>query len=239
MQLMAFYDEEPIKAKNASVVQMPLVQADDYTFGNEPTAVRTIYVRHPRIERRLVPYGQYDSLLMTDKFNEALRIVQMLGAHTVITKAYRGDLSRFALKAKGVGLDAEKANREEIAFDQLGSGGPPRDPGPTSYPDAAGFEAARHAVLLNGAQRVQITIESESAFRVDSDIAGVLKKVGFSLGAAGEKAQVRMLKIEAYFPARGKLHTPDPASLVAPAAAKVGLDPDAQEKNLFKKLLGN
>lgn len=93
-------------------------------------------------------------------------------------------------------------------------------------------------MLLNGAQRVQISIESESAFRVDSDVAAVLRKVGFSLGAAGEKAQVRLLKLEAYFPARGKLHTPDPASLVPPATHKPGLDPDAQEKNLFKKLLG-
>lgn len=243
MQLIAFYENEPVKARDASVVQLPFADAGSYSFGNEPTTVRTVYVHHPRIEQRLVPYGQYDSLLMTDKFNEALRIVQTLGAHTVITSSYRGDLSRLSVKGQTPGRSGsagvDRANREEVAFEQIGTGGPARDPGPTVYPDAAGFEAARRAVLLNGARHVEISIESQSAFRVDSDIAVGLKKAGFSLGIAGEKAQVRLLKLEAYFPQPGRLHSPDESLLQPLVEARPPLDPDKQEKNLIKKLLGS
>ena len=230
MQLISFYDSDPIKAKGASVVQLPLERADEFTFGNEPTIAKVVYVRHPRIESRVVPYGQYDSLVMTDKFNEALRIVQTLGAHTVVTRSFRGDLSRLALKGKlpqgSASTELSKSTREEIAFEQLGTGGAPMDPGDSVYPHEAGFEAARRAVLLNGARHVAINIESQSAFRVDSDIATLLRKAGFSLGATAERAQVRLLRLDAYFPEKGKLHVPDEQQLMPLVEPRPPLDPD-------------
>ena len=142
-------------------------------------------------------------------------------------------MSKLSLKGKlkiaDAAIDAVKSNREEIAFEQLGTGGPPRDPGPSAYPDEAGFEAARRAVLENGARQVTINIESQSAFRADSDLADRLKKVGFSLGISGEKSQVRLLRLEAYFPERGKLHVPDERRVQPVIEAKPPLDPDAAE----------
>lgn len=242
VQLIAFYEDEPVKARNVSVLQTPFADATGYTFGNEPMTVRTVYVPHPTIAGRLVPYGQYDSLLMNDQQNEALRIVQMLGAHTVITRSFRGDLSKVSAKArlpldKGGTIDAARLNREEVSFEQIGTGGPPQDPGPTRYPDAAGFEAARHAVLLNGARHVELSIESQSAFRFDSDIAGVLKKLGFSLGFSGEKSKVRLLKMEAWFPERGKLHTPHAKLIVPPSAPSEPIDP-AKGEGIWSKFKG-
>lgn len=55
MQLISFYDSDPIKAKGASVVQLPLERADEFTFSNEPTIAKVVYVRHARIEARVGP----------------------------------------------------------------------------------------------------------------------------------------------------------------------------------------
>lgn len=232
MQLISFYDTDPVKAKGASVKQLPLERADEFTFGNEPTISKVVYVRHPRIKSRVVPYGQYDSLVMTDKFNEALRIVQTLGAHTVVTRSFRGDLSRLALKGRlpqgTASAEVSKSTREEIAFEQLGTGGPAVDPGDSVYPHEAGFEAARRAVLLNGAMHVAINIESQSAFRVDSDIATLLRKAGFSLGATAERAQVRLLRLDAYFPEKGKLHSPCEEQVRPLVEPRPALAPDEQ-----------
>lgn len=229
LQLISFYEQEELKAKGASIIQLPFADAASFTFGNEPTIAQVVYVQHPRIESRLVPYGQYDSLVMTDKFNEALRIVQSLGAHTVVTRSYRGDLSKLSLRGflpqGGAGAEAEKSNRDEISYDQVGTGGPPIDPGESAYPDEAGFEAARRGVILNGARHVGINIESQSAFRADSDIATRLKKLGFSLGATAERAQVRLLRLDAYFPQEGELHKPDPDLLRPLVEAKPPMDP--------------
>ncbi|WP_269305845.1 hypothetical protein [Aeromicrobium sp. HA] len=231
MQLMSFYHEEPIKAKESSVLQLPFDRAREFTFGNEPTIAKVVYVSHPRIATRVVPYGQYDSLVMTDKFNEALRIVQTLGAHKVVTRSFRGNLSRLSIKGKlpqgSAASEISKSTSDEIAFEQVGTGGPPVDPGESVYPDEAGFEAARRAVLLNGARHVAINIESQSAFRVDSDVATALKKFGFTLGANGEKAQVRLLRLDAYFPEKGKLHSPDLSRLSPLFDPRPALDPDA------------
>lgn len=238
MQLLAFYEDEPIKTKNVSVVQQPFDRAEEYTFGNEPTIAKVVYVKHPRIPKRLVPCGQYDRLAMTDKFNEALRIVQTLGAFRVITRSFRGDVSKASLwgmlpasvTTLGPSVELGKSEGDEITFEQLGTGGDPVDPGESAYPDEAGFEAARRAVMLNGARHVTISIESQSAFRVDSDIAVRLERVGFSLGANAERAQVRMLKLEAYFPEKGKRYEPDAEIQRRLTEAKPPLDPDADEK---------
>ncbi|WP_139104627.1 MULTISPECIES: hypothetical protein [Gordonia] len=236
MQLISFYEKDPVKTDDASVLQFPFTEASDYTFGNEPTIAKVIYVRHPRIEARLVPYGQYDTLVMTDKFNEALRIVQTLGAQTVVTKSFRGGVSRLSIRGRipqagGGSADLSRTTREEVAFEQFGTGGPPVDPGQSVYPDEAGFEAARRAVLLNGARRVAINIESQSAFRMDSDIANRLTKIGFSLGASAERTQVRLLRLEADFPEEGKLHSPDAGKLGSLVDPKEPLDPDGTSED--------
>ncbi|MGO4244753.1 hypothetical protein AB4028_12525, partial [Janibacter sp. RAF20_2_2] len=87
-------------------------------------------------------------------------------------------------------------------------------------------------VLLNGARHVAINIESQSAFRVDSDIATLLRKAGFSLGATAERAQVRLLRLDAYFPEKGKLHVPQEQELMPLVEPTPPLDPDEQTSTL-------
>ena len=208
-QLVSFYENEPLKVRNLSVLQMPLEDAEAYKFGNEPTVARVVYVRHPRTAGRLIPFGQYDDLIMMDKFNEALRIVQTLGAFRVVTQTYKGDISKLrggaAAGAARAGIEITKSGSREVTFEQLGTGGPPEDPAPILWPDEPGFEAARRAVLMNGSHQVSITIESRSAFRLDSDIAYGLKKAGFKLGVGSERAQLQMLRLIAHFPQDGQI----------------------------------
>ena len=211
-QLISFFEGEPVKTKEVAVQQYPIERIEEFDFGNEPVLTRVIYVAHPRESSRLIPFGLYEDLIMMDKFNEALRIVQLLGAYEVTTQTFRGDTSKLRgqLTAGPVspGIEVSKHGSREVSFQQYGTGGAPRDPHPILWPDEPGFEAARRAVLLNGSREVSITIESRSAYKVDSDIATVLKKAGFRLGVTSEREQLQLLRLIAHFPEDGKTHRP-------------------------------
>lgn len=56
-------------------------------------------------------------------------------------------------------------------------------------------------MLLNGGRRVEITIESESEFAADSDLARRLKSAGLVLGLEGRTQAKTLLRIKAEFPA--------------------------------------
>lgn len=204
-EMVVFYKDEPLKIKqDPGVAQIPLVDAQLYTFESGTPAVRTVYVPHPTVEKRLVQFAQYDDLLMKAKFEEALRIIQTLGAAKVHSTTVRRRTTRVGLRVgpKGIvgALQGRGSASSEIAFEQDGTGGPPSDPAPLRFPQEPGFEPARRAVLFGGAGHVTISIENKAGLSLQGDIAGRLKKAGLDLGVAADREHVQLYRLEAFFP---------------------------------------
>ncbi len=185
------------------VEQLPVSEARRFSLPG-PVLVKMVYVTHPADESTLVPFAEYDETVMRDKLNEALRVVNELRASRVVAKAVRGDSSGgHAAAAKGLGINfgGGKAAAWDVAYEQNGVGGPPRDPRPLLYPREPGLEAACVAVLNNGARDVRIEIVRQYQLTVEGDLAAGLKKVGFKLGVALDKSKHSVFVIEAKFEA--------------------------------------
>ncbi|GGD08670.1 hypothetical protein [Nocardioides daphniae] len=207
-QLIAYYEDEPVKLKSqVEVTQLPLSSAADARSSEGIVRPKVIYVRAPSHGAPfLIPFGQYDEWSLRDRYNEAIRIMNELGAATITCETFRevsairkagGKLLKFG------NASAEQRKVENSGFDykSLGTGSPPRDPRPLRWPDEPGFSAAVNSVLNNGATQVTISIKSNRSHSVDSGLGLSLKKFGFDLGASSQKSAATSLRIEANFPA--------------------------------------
>lgn len=200
-RLVAFYDQPPTKPHDVRGVDLlPISEAHNYTMQG-PAVVKLVYITHPSKERTLVPFADYDEQLVLDKLNEALRVVNCLGASHVVAKSVKGSstTARGGVSGRFVSAGGEKATHWDVAYEQKGKGGRAMDPRPLAYPDEPGFEAACVAVLSNGASSVKIEIIRQSQFSVDGELAVSLKKAGFQLGVAAEKTRYSVFLIEAAF----------------------------------------
>lgn len=198
------------KADEAGAELMPLAAAAAFEVQGGPAAVRTIYITHPASPGALVPFAEYDEKLAQDKLNEALRIFNTLGASHIITKAYRGRSKSVAARAEAGVKGAIQLKREtsyDVAYEQIGTGGPASDPRPIAYPQEPGFEAACQAVLSNGARSTKIEITKESQFSITGTLGKRFKKFGFELGIEIASEEVRTFVVEATF---GPLPKSDP-----------------------------
>lgn len=201
-RFVAFFDR-PGKARDSCGVELlPLSDASQYAV-NGPVAVDTVYVNLPSSDTRLVAFADYDEQVQQDKLNEALRIVNTLGASYVVAQAVRGSSRSVRAGARAPGGHASVGrrhdDRSDVKFEQRGTGGQPADPRPLLYPDEPGFEAACLNVLNNGGSYVKIEIQRQSQFSVRGDLAMSLQKAGFKLGASSEKSRSTELVIEAHF----------------------------------------
>jgi hypothetical protein len=205
-QLVAYYDEEPVELKGQVEIRQSRISSAVGTRSVEG-AVRTslVYVQVPsEAGPFLVPFGEYDEWSLRDRYNEAIRIMNTLGASAITCETFGEVTVRRGLRAKVFGRGGELAQQriENSGFDfrHDGAGSAPRDPRPLRWPDEPGFAAAVSSVLENGATEVVINIRSNRTYAIDGALGLELKKAGFDLGGGTQRSGATSLHIRASFP---------------------------------------
>jgi len=205
-QLVAYYNEEPVAVKGkVEIDQSPLSLASEARSVEGVVRPALVYVQVPsEAGPFLVPFGDYDEWSLRDRYNEAIRIMNTLGAATITCETYgaRTVRRRFGLRSLGRGGEVTQQRIENSGFDfhHSGAGSAPRDPRPLRWAHEPGFAAAVSSVLDNGATDVVINIKSNRTHAIDGTLGVQLKKVGFDLGGGTERSGATSLHIHASFP---------------------------------------
>lgn len=178
-----------------------------YSFHRNHFQTRLAYVRHPHFATHLVPYNEFVEFVLVDKYNEALRVLNALGASSVDCTSYRartrGFKARAQVKGEGFRADREVKSASSFDFHSDGTGSAPRDPRPLRWPGEPGIESVIDAVLQNRATSVRTTIRRETQLSANGELEGRLKKLGVDLGLSLGNSQVDTLEFEAKFPVNG------------------------------------
>lgn len=209
-QLIAYYDETPIEGKDRSngtveVQQAPISAASGLRSAEGAIRTSLVYVLvSSEAGPFLVPFGAYDEWSLRDRYNEAIRIMNTLGASMITCETYGETTVRRGFRAKLFRQSAEATQHriENSGFDfrQSGAGSAPRDPRPLRWPDEPGFAAAVSSVLENAATEVVINIKSNRTHSVDGALGIQLKGFGFDLGGSTQQSGATSLSIRAGFP---------------------------------------
>jgi hypothetical protein len=205
-QLVAYYDENPVKLKGqVEIHQSPILSAAGSRSAEGAILTSLVYVRVPsEAGPFLVPFGEYDDWSLRDRYNEAIRIMNTLGASAIDIETYGEVVVRRGVRAKVLGRGGELTQQriENSGFDfrHNGAGSAPRDPRPLRWPDEPGFSAAVSSVLENGATEVVINIRSNRTHAIDGALGVELKKIGFDLGGLTQHSGATSLHIRASFP---------------------------------------
>lgn len=206
-QLVAYYDEKPTELKSkVEIQQLPIASASGLRSAEGAVRPGLVYVQVPsEAGPFLVPFGEYDDWSLRDRYNEAIRIMNTLGAATITCETFREVAVRRGLRAKvlrkGSGeLTQERVENSGFDFHHKGAGSAPRDPRPLRWPDEPGFAAAVSSVLENSATDVVINIRSSRTHAVDGALGARFKKIGFDLGGTKEQSGATSLHIRATFP---------------------------------------
>ena len=205
-QLVAYFDETPVELKGQiEIHQAPIASANGVR--SVEGAIRTSLVNVQVTSEAgpfLVPFGEFDEWSLRDRYNEAIRIMNTLGASAITCETFGEVAVRRGLRAKVFGRGGEVAQRriENSGFDfrHDGAGSAPRDPRPLRWPDEPGFAAAVSSVLDNGATEVVINIRSNRTYAIDGALGLDLKKSGLDLGGGTERSGTTSLHIRASFP---------------------------------------
>lgn len=205
-QLVAYYDEKPVELKgHVEIQQAPISSASGARSVEGAIRTSLVYIQVPsEAGPFLVPFGEYDDWSLRDRYNEAIRIMNTLGASAITCETYGEVVVRRGVRAKVAGRGGELAQQrmENSGFDfhHSGAGSAPRDPRPLRWPDEPGFAAAVSSVLENGATEVVINIRSNRTHAVDGALGVELKKIGFDLGGMTQHSGATSLHIRATFP---------------------------------------
>ncbi|HEX8082027.1 MAG TPA: hypothetical protein VF557_17585 [Jatrophihabitans sp.] len=205
-QLVAYYDENPVEPKSqVEIHQLPIASAAGSRSVEGAIRTSLVYVRVPsEAGPFLVPFGEYDDWSLRDRYNEAIRIMNTLGASAITCETYGEVAARRGIRAKvlrrGGELTQERIENSGFDFRHSGAGSAPRDPRPLRWPDEPGFSAAVSSVLENGATEVVINIRSHRTHAIDGALGVKLKKGGFDLGGLTQRSQATSLHIRASFP---------------------------------------
>lgn len=212
--LVAYYEDEPVKTKDkVEVQQRPLPTTPvPVTDGVLRPGVVYVLVRTPVGPPLHVPFATYDEWSLRDRYNEALRIVNTLGASSIECQSFAEskrnlgvNISIFGKSQGGsAGLKAKKVVNSGFDYSHTGVGSAPRDPRPLKWPDEPGFAAAVVSVLDNKATRVVININVSQKYSRSGSLGKSLQKVGFELGVSSDDSKVSRLHITAEFPAGRK-----------------------------------
>lgn len=209
-QLVAFYDESPVELKGqVEIEQSPIASATSLRSVEGVLRTKLVYVRVPSEPGPfLVPFGEYDDWSLRDRYNEAIRIMNTLGASAITCETYGEVTVRRGLRARlfGRGGDLTQQRIENSGFDfrHSGAGSAPRDPRPLRWAHEPGFSAAVSSVLENGATEVGINIRSNRTHSVEGTLGMQLKKFGFELGGITQSSGATTLHIHANFPQKSK-----------------------------------
>lgn len=204
--LVAFYEDKPTELRGrVELHQEPMSAAAGARSTDGAIRPALVYVsRASEAGPFLVPFAEYDDWSLRDRYNEAIRIMNTLGAASITCETFREVSIRRGVVAKlrGQGAVVSQQRVENSGFDfrHEGAGSAPRDPRPLRWPDEPGFAAAVSSVLDNGAREVVINIRSNRSYSVDSSLGASLQKLGFELGAGAQRAAATSLHIRASFP---------------------------------------
>jgi hypothetical protein len=91
-RLVAYYENEPVRTKGAvEVEQLPVAEAATLVAADGDVRANVVYVVVPNsVGRPLhVPFATYDEWFLRDRYAEALRIVNTLGASSIRCEASR------------------------------------------------------------------------------------------------------------------------------------------------------
>jgi hypothetical protein len=206
-ELVSYYEKEPVDLKGkVELAQHPMTLAGQLRSSEGAVRPGVVYVVVPSPVARplLVPFAAYDEWSLRDRYNEAIRIMNTLGASTIVCESYRAVSKRFGLRlfALGNGGEVTLQRTENSGFDlrHTGTGSIPRDPSPLRWPNEPGFAAAVVSVLENKATEVAITIRSSNRFSAGGSLGVRLQKVGLDLGGGHGNTGVASLHITAQFP---------------------------------------
>jgi hypothetical protein len=205
-QLVAYFDESPVKLRGqVEIHQSPILSAAGSRSAEGAIRTSLVYVLVPsEAGPFLVPFGEYDDWSLRDRYNEAIRIMNTLGASEIVIETYGEVVVRRGIRAKvfGNGGELTQQRLENSGFDfrHNGAGSAPRDPRPLRWPDEPGFSAAVSSVLDNGATEVDINIRTNRTHSVDGALGVELKKIGFDLGGLTQHSGATSLHIRASFP---------------------------------------
>lgn len=206
-QLVAYYDDDPVEVPGkVEIHQLPMSSAAGSRSVEGVIRTALIYVRVPsEAGPFLVPFGEYDEWSLRDRYNEAIRIMNTLGASAIACETFREVTVRRGIRARVLRQSGEltKERIENSGFDfrHIGAGSAPRDPRPLlRWPDEPGFSAAVTSVLENGATEVDINIRSNRTHAIDGTLGLQLKEFGFDLGGVSQHSGATSLHIHASFP---------------------------------------
>ncbi len=202
-ELVVFFNEPPKKPPRFGGIELlPIDQARSFRLPG-PAIGKVVYVRHPVIERELVPFADYDERLARDRYDEALRVFTKLGAARIVATSHsqttRQDAAGLGGRILKLRVGRSKDAAWSLAADLEGDGAAPIDPRPLRFHDIAGLDALCEGVLNNGWRKGSIRITQSSTLGIDGEVAARLKKAGFSLGLSGKNAKVTEFVIEAAF----------------------------------------
>jgi len=204
-QLVAYYDEKPVEVKGkVEIHQSPISSAAGSVSVEGAVQTTLVYVHVPREAGPfLVPFGEYDDWSLRDRFNEAIRIMNTLGASALTCETYGEKTVRRGVRAKVRGRGGELTQQRIVNsgfdFRHDGAGSAPRDPRPLRWPDEPGFSAAVTSVLENGATQVDINIRNTRTHAIDGSLGVQLKNLGFHLGGMTQHSGATSLHISASF----------------------------------------
>ncbi len=205
-QLVAYYDEDPVEVKGkVEIHQSPMSSATGSRFFEGFIRTSLVYVQVPsEAGPFLVPFGEYDEWSLRDRYNEAIRIMNTLGASEISCETFQEVAVRRGLRARvlgrGGGLAQQRLENSGFDFRHNGAGSAPRDPRPLRWPDEPGFSAAVTSVLDNKATEMVINIRSNRTHAINGTLGVQLKGFGFDLGGGVEHSGATSLHISASFP---------------------------------------
>ena len=207
-QLEVFYEVEPVAAKGkVAIRQSPIAAAAGLRSTDGEIQPSLVYVRPPITgEIVLVPFGEYEEWSLRDKYNEALRIMNALGASSIVCESFsevhvnRGLFMKLPGRGAGGSVKKKRQNSSSFDFSQSGLGSAPSDPGQLRWPTEPGFSAAVDSVLRNKATKVELTIRSERTYSITGKLAGQLQGLGLELGGEAKNRSATTLEIRAEFP---------------------------------------
>jgi hypothetical protein len=206
-QLVSYFEDKPVDLKGkVELAQYPMASATQVRSSEGAIQPGVVYVvvPSPVAGSLLVSFGAYEEWSLRDRYNEAIRIMNTLGASTIVCESYRAVSKRFGLRLFALGNGGEvtlqRAENSGFDFRHTGTGSVPRDPSPLRWPDEPGFAAAVASVLENKATQVSITIRSSNGYSAGGSLGVRLQKVGFDLGGGQENTGVASLHITAQFP---------------------------------------
>jgi hypothetical protein len=205
-QLVAYYDENPVELKGqVEIHQSPISSAAGSRSVEGAVRTSLVYVQVPsEAGPFLVPFGEYDDWSLRDRYNEAIRIMNTLGASEITCETYREVAVRRGVRARVLGrggeVTQERIENSGFDFRHNGAGSAPRDPRPLRWPNEPGFSAAVSSVLENAAHEVVLNIRTNRTHAIDGDLGLDLKKIGFDLGGSTQHSGATSLHIRASFP---------------------------------------